>query len=562
MDRRFLATADWALYDSLLGTLLPLLDDTLLEAAVNTLPPPLREEGARTLLPVLRARRDGLRAAVRAWYEALAREVDVHLSDKDDLVVATRHPDGTLTLEVRKRKRPEALLFSRHFHPDLTDEIRVYAGGGDDSLALRGEATRSITLRFIAGGGGDAVADASLVAGGRPPLLSHGSDEGAITAVYDRKRTVLRKATASTRWYADHETDSDAAGFEAAQRDWGEEWMPVAHALYNSDLGVLVGGGATYTRYGFRNAPYAARVRLVAGVAPMTANLDVRIAADFHPRHTTASFDVLARYSSFEVLNYFGRGNESAVRKDAGYSYLVKQNALRAGAALTLPIAEPLRMSIGAWLRYTGHDLDDEPLYLSIEQPFGYDRMLMTEVDAALRLDLRDDKVWPTRGVLLDLSARALPALYDQRDAALLLRGEARAWFSAEWPLASTLALRAAARRNNGETPFFEAAFLGGMESLRGFEKNRFAGDASLLGTAELRVPLGHATLLFPAEFGALAFVESGRVYVDHQRSDRWHASWGGGVWYAPVSRDYAVSATLARSVEGTRLDVTTGFAF
>jgi hypothetical protein len=73
------------------ATLLPWLDDALLETAVNTLPPHCAR---RALAPVPGCARGAMDCArrVRAWYEVLAPEVDVHLSDKDDLAVATLHP--------------------------------------------------------------------------------------------------------------------------------------------------------------------------------------------------------------------------------------------------------------------------------------------------------------------------------------------------------------------------------------------------------------------------------------------------------------------------------------
>ena len=67
------------------------------------------------------------------------------------------------------------------------------------------------------------------------------------------------------------------------------------------------------------------------------------------------------------------------------------------------------------------------------------------------------------------------------------------------------LDVQIAAERNWGRYPFFEAAFLGGApvtlpvyptgasigSTLRGYDLNRFAGDASLAGNLEVRAALG-----------------------------------------------------------------------
>ena len=65
------------------------------------------------------------------------------------------------------------------------------------------------------------------------------------------------------------------------------------------------------------------------------------------------------------------------------------------------------------------------------------------------------------------------------------------------------LAARVGGRKVFGEYPWFESAFVGGSKNLRGYRKNRFAGDGSLYGSVEARLwlfrgkphrarPLGH----------------------------------------------------------------------
>ncbi len=56
-------------------------------------------------------------------------------------------------------------------------------------------------------------------------------------------------------------------------------------------------------------------------------------------------------------------------------------------------------------------------------------------------------------------------------------------------PRAPTLALRVAGKRVFGDYPFQEAAYIGGHTSVRGLRAERFGGDGSLYGSAELRLP-------------------------------------------------------------------------
>ena len=129
-------------------------------------------------------------------------------------------------------------------------------------------------------------------------------------------------------------------------------------------------------------------------------------------------------------------------------------------------------------------------------------------------------------------------------------------------PLRPTLALRVAGRKLWGTYPFYEAAFVGGDSTVRGFVEHRFVGDAAVFGNLELRLSLARVFILVPTQLGVFGLGDAGRVYFSGQTSDRWHAAAGGGVWLSFLSPANTVSVAAAHSVEGTRWYVKAGFAF
>jgi hypothetical protein len=130
-------------------------------------------------------------------------------------------------------------------------------------------------------------------------------------------------------------------------------------------------------------------------------------------------------------------------------------------------------------------------------------------------------------------------------------------------PTAPTLALRVGGRKGWGETPFQDLAYLGGGASpLRGFHTGRFAGRSMAYGNAELRSRLGEVRVLLPAELGAFGLVDVGRVYAPAESSDRWHHALGGGLWLAFLRGQFILRASAAHSIEGTSIDVRSGFAY
>ena len=72
-----------------------------------------------------------------------------------------------------------------------------------------------------------------------------------------------------------------------------------------------------------------------------------------------------------------------------------------------------------------------------------------------------------------------------------------------------------------GDFPYYEASFLGGSGTLRGLQEERFAGDAAISGSVELRAFLARLTFLFPMEVGVFALGDIGRVYADGDASSK-----------------------------------------
>jgi len=73
------------------------------------------------------------------------------------------------------------------------------------------------------------------------------------------------------------------------------------------------------------------------------------------------------------------------------------------------------------------------------------------------------------------------------------------------------------------DLPFYEQFYLGGLETLRGYEENEFRGDKAVLGSLELRVPLAKELL------GSL-FVDAGRVWGEDSSMEDFKVGWGFGI--------------------------------
>ena len=81
---------------------------------------------------------------------------------------------------------------------------------------------------------------------------------------------------------------------------------------------------------------------------------------------------------------------------------------------------------------------------------------------------------------------------------------------------------------------FFQAKTLGSSK-MRGISAQRYSGKKVFYHNTELRLKLGEMkSYVLPNIYGISLGIDGGRVWVDGDQSDRWHLSYGGGLWFSP----------------------------
>ena len=198
--------------------------------------------------------------------------------------------------------------------------------------------------------------------------------------------------------------------------------------------------------------------------------------------------------------------------------------------------------------------------FIDAARPYGSDPFKQVGVGVTFDLDSRDRAVAATRGFQLRLEGTAVPELLDATSAFGTVAGAFSTYFAPNVALDPTLALRVGGKKVWGTFPFFEAAFLGGATTLRGFNEQRFAGDAAVYANAELRLFLTEFRLLLPGDFGIFGLADIGRVFLDGDASDTWHKAAGGGIWFAFIDRGSTISLAIAQSKEQRAFYASVGF--
>ena len=565
-DRRFLNGLSWTDFEAVQKEVTAKLTDEVLETAARQLPPPAYAIEGADLAKRMKARRENLAKAARQYYQHLAQYPEIVTSSKGEYAEITRADDDHVRVQIFKRdketgeKKGEDPLYDRTFDRAETKEIRLFLLDGKDKVAVSGTANNSILVRLVGGSGEDEIVDQSEVKG---RFLLIFPEVESKTFVYDTKAGNQILAGPSTELKTGA-VDSIVNFHENKPllRDYGYDTKPLPFFAYTPDDGVFLGAGLKYLFYGFRKSPYSSMLSIAGNYAFLTNAFRLRFFSHAVDVKKNLDFTFAATTTvPQEVSNFYGLGNDAPrdPEQEKNDFYRVRSEEYLLSPMLHLKLQPKTVLSfIAAYHRFETKFKDND--FISGVQPYGSDIGSVFQVGTALTYDSRIHPVAAWRGFYFRAGAIYFPKTFKNDNDFTKTIAETRLYFSPLKPLSLTARVRG--EKIFGTFPYYEAAYLGGSRSLRGFLRERFGGDASALGSAEARLYLLKYKFLFQTSLGILAGVDAGRVWVDGNSPGDWHTSATGGIWFAPIFPTNVFSFSMASSPEGLRLTIGGGFAF
>jgi hypothetical protein len=560
-DRRFLHQLTKSEWDSVTFYVMEKVTDSVIISAVKSLPETMFELEGEELINDLISRRNKLKEVSDCFYYQTIKYVDIYFSDKDEYGEINRINNREVEVKVfdlDKNKIPkEEPLYHRIFNKCETNEIRLIMNGGDDKVVVKGDVDESINIYVTGDEGKDTLIDSSIVKG---YFLS-------VTPIPDaEQKTFFYDKGEKTVFITGSSTSVKKEKYEFAEkvetpRDWGHDWRFAPWFNINPDDGLFLGGGAILYEFGFRRRPYIYRMELTGGYATRADRFRLRYTAEYNPSLSGIRFLVDIRTSGLEVINFYGFGNETSFNrhlKDDDY-YKVKQQESYIKPAAEFFINANSRILAGLRLKYTDTDSGNRLFELN---PYGTDNMLLFNLNAEYIYDSRQSRDFPVSGFYFTASGSYFPPLKKDQSSFYKSRSEARIYFSNPALRLSSMAVKVGGEKIWGRYPFFESAFLGGESSLRGYDRNRFAGDASLYASAELRFFLAQTKVLIPVYFGLTALADGGKIFYNNQASDIIRTTFGGGIWLSFLKPEYLFTFYIAHSPEDTGFYFNLGFLY
>ena len=574
LDREFLVELNKTAWDSVATAFRKDLPDSVIEDAVRQLPPPYYKIVGEALTKALKSRRDALPEFARRYYALITREAEIQATDQDEYAHCEHLPSGDLLIRIGLMEGSDGArqppYFQRTFHPQETREVRIYLRGGDDRASIAGTKGR-IAIRIDGGGGDDAFANTSQAGAAKTRFYDYRGKnrvaKGKVAKIDKRpyKRPPARILRAR---YA---------------LDWGMQAIAFPILVANPDLSVFIGGFGSRQYFGYRKNPFSSRHSFNAGLAVNRLKASVSYTGTFRQLLSDLDAKIYLKYSGLQVIRFNGFGNATEIPGPSSF-YQVEQNyfafvpslEFRAGEEGMGSLRSKLTIGLGPIVKYSNTPLrsNKDKFIGSLDHPlYGTDSFGQVGAQGEIAYDTRDNPAYATRGFSVRVTGAVYPGVWDVASAFGSINGEARTYATARIPTNPTLALRAGGEKVWGIFPFHESAFLGGPgltgsgtsdSNLRGFRKNRFAGDTALYGNSELRLVLARIKLLLPGELGLFGAVDAGRVIYaeDPDDADSWHTGVGGGLWLSFLRRQQTVSVAAVNGDDFMGVYLRAGLVF
>ncbi len=547
LDRRILSGLSRETWHAVARNLQARMTDEAFRQALGDWPPEIDALHGERIFETLQSRRAALLDFADDWYGLLSRYVDVVGSDKHERFAVRRLSDSETEVVVHKSSKEgksRRVLYRRVLRDDETREVRLYGLGGRDRFEIEGEGRSSVYVRAVGGPGDDRFVDRT----GR--RRAHFYDTARGNEVERGHARVTLSDDPEVNRY-----DPEESGFAVR--------TVFPRVGYSATEGVVLGASAEMMTSTFRREPFGHYHQLALRVATGTG----AVAGAYSSRWTErfGPFDGVlnaAGATPQNVLNFYGLGNETGDDRDDDF-YRVRLARAAASAGLELNLKRGLRVGLTPAADLTVVDRDSTRI---AGQPgVGEGRgnaQWYAGADGLLAFGHADRLVNPRQGFGWENRARVRTGVAGTGDTFAALSSAVTVYLSPSLRPQVTLALRAGAEHVAGDFPFYEAATLGGTQNLRGYRSTRFAGRSALFQNAEVRLGLGQfRTYAAAGSFGALAFVDNGRVWADGESSSAWHQGGGGGLWLNLFDFVLA-SGTVGFSADGTFVNIGLGFLY
>lgn len=527
--------------------------DEVIEKAFAKVPKEVQDKTLEEIKQNLIGRRANLQDIATRYYKYLNELVILKGTDKDDYIEVIRQGNKETRVIISRIKDGEKadVIVDRVFNRDITKEIWIYGLDDKDIFEVTGKGDNLIFTRLIGGQNNDTYI---IKSGRRVKIYDHES----------KPNTIEEKKGGFTRF-----TDVYKLNLYDFKKNIVYNSVITPAIGFNPDDGVSLGFSYSRTKKGFQRNPFSSQHRFKGGYFFATKGFALNYDAEFANIMNDWNLHIGGQFTSANFTNnFFGFGNETQNFDDDldfDYNrvktsiYMVKAGLIKKGN---------FGSDYGFRTILEGVELEDTDnrfitdLIPESNNTF-YERRYFGGIEAQYKYASFDDKINPTRGMTFNIDAGGKTEFKDSDNTFGYINADIGFYnsLSRNRKLVLKTDLRSQFRIGDNFL-FYQAANIGGRNGLRGYRTERFTGNKSLVGSADLRYSFNSfKTNILPLQIGVFGGFDVGRVWIQDDTSDKWHNDYGGGFWIT-AAESLSGTFNFFNSPEGLRFSFGFGLNF
>ena len=548
-DVNILSTLPYQQWEIEVEAIQNLLDNDTLKEIEKSLPKGILSTKTEVLFSILKERILNLNQIGAEYYNLISPNKVVVATNENNLIDVTRREEGTLVEVYNEKEGKGTLIKSYNFSSIDTKEIWVYGLNGSDYFEVSGMSEKHIPLKLIGGSNSDKYE----IQNGEKVIIID-SKYQTFVVEKDKAKLYLSEEEYITSYQEDkykHHVNTIKPKFGA-----------------NPDDGLFIGLTDEFKVLGFDQNPFTTLHQLSANLYLGTLGFKLGYYSEkINVYKGFSAFGGLGYQSSNYSTNFFGFGNETPnlddnlkldynrIRMstfDIKLGLLKKDKNFYVSSNLffeSVKIDETVnRFVTSETLFFPSVDFFERKNYVGLSGQYQYKNISLSVLEDLKVLPKIDLKVSADINEFSKTNVALQPSLYLSHP-----------MYGNKIILDATISYK---HVFGSDTPFFQAANLGGSTGLRGYRNQRFTGQSLFYASTNLKWYIKELkSEVLPLQFGILGGFDAGRVWQEEETSSQLHTDFGAGFWLQTAD---LIKAELQafKGDEGLRFSVNIAIGF
>jgi len=557
-DRTFMNELTWEEWQTEIKYIQENLTNEVIHEGISSMQQEFYDYNGLELENNIRGRRDDLEEFAKDYYKSLAKRVDIHATEDDDLIQITKKR-GFMEVRISdldKNKELNYTYYHRIFSDKETNEVVIYGLDGDDIFNVSGTGS-NIRVRLVGGTDDDEYQNDGK--GGK----IHVYDYPQNSEIPDSKGLKLHL----TEEYRLNTYDRKAFKYN------NKYVFPLAG--FNPDNGLLLGGFFNGEWHGFKKSPYAMR-HFFSGLYSFETK-GYQLNYNGHFVSTKGKWNLRLKGMYQDDLfsnNFFGIGNntdnpqEEPLDLDRDYNR-VRNTTVIVKVLAEKPVTRGSVLYIGPKYEYRNVNFTPGRFLADNLDPTNelFDRYNFFGGEAGFIFRDVDKPINPHQGIDFKFIVDYLRSSENDDYSKASLQTNIGVYFPIDRKENLIWAHKVGAGFTFSDDAFFyHQQQLGGNWGLRGFRNERFTGNSAFYYNTDLRLKLfKFRSYIIPSTVGIYTGLDIGRVWIENDPTpdnSKFHVNFGGGFWLTPFEAATIKLSYFTSASEEGRFIFGVGFDF